>query len=87
VIADRAAQRGQALFEGVEHRALCHRALHLEDDLAFDVRQRVQVRGQDDAVLYQNSIYRKAPRSWLIAWTVWMTFDPDRAAFRHYDVR
>jgi hypothetical protein len=29
----------------------------------------------------------KALRSWLVAWTAWMTVDPDRAAFRHYDVR
>src|SRR5262245_62694173 len=49
VISDRSPQHRIGSFEGVEHRALGHFAVHVELDLAVDAGERAQVRGQGDA--------------------------------------
>ena len=49
VVSDRSAQDGIANFERVEHHALSHRALHLQFNLAIDVRERPEMCWQDDS--------------------------------------
>jgi hypothetical protein len=55
VIADRSAEHGVAGLEGIEDRALGDGAGNVEDDFAFQLRQRPQVHREDHA--YHGSVW------------------------------